>query len=70
MYMYGIYMVYTVNFICIYHVYTIYIVYIMYIPCIYMVYTWIYNLYHVPMLHLAPDVAEEDRVPFHRLHQQ
>jgi hypothetical protein len=44
--------------------------YSLYIPCIYMVYTWIYMVYHVLMLHLAADVAEEDRVPFHRLHQQ
>ncbi len=44
------------------------------IICIYYVYTWyihgIYMVYHVLMLHLAADVAEEDRVPFHWLHQQ
>jgi hypothetical protein len=45
--------------------------YSMYIPGIYMAYTWIYMVYHVLMLHpLAADVVEEDRVPFHRLHQQ
>ena len=45
-------------------------VYTIYILCIYMVYTWTYMVYHVLMLHLAADVAEEDRVPFHWLHQQ
>jgi hypothetical protein len=37
---------------------------------LYMIFTWIYNVYHVHMLHQAADVAEDDKVPFHRLHQQ
>ncbi len=72
---------YSKNILCIYMVYTWYIhgiyndIYIfkeysMYLPCIYHVYTWIYMVYLVLMLHLAADVAEEDKVPFHRLHQQ
>ncbi len=44
--------------------------YPLYIPGLYMVYTWIYNIYYMHMLHLTADVAGEDRVPFHRLHQQ
>jgi hypothetical protein len=35
-----------------------------------MAYTWINIVYYVLMLHLAADVVEEDRVPFHWLHQQ
>jgi hypothetical protein len=42
----------------------------MYLPYIYIVYTWIYLVYDVLMLHLAADVAKADRVPFHWLHQQ
>ncbi len=72
---------YSKNILCIYHVYTWYIhciysdihifkEYSMYTQCIYNVYTWIYMVYHVLLLHLAADVAEEDRVPFYRLHQQ
>ncbi len=67
---------------CIYMVYTLYLQwhlqwfyifkeYFIYIPCIYNACTWIYMVYHVLlMLHLAADVAEEERVPFHWLHQQ
>ncbi len=35
-----------------------------------MILKWIYNAYHAHMLHRAADVAEDDKVPFHRLHQQ
>ncbi len=51
------------------YIHGIYMVYTVTSTSIYNVYTWIYMVYHVLMLHLAADVAEEDRVPFHRLHQ-
>ncbi len=44
--------------------------YTLYIPCIYMIFTWIFYVYYAHMLHWAADVAVEDRVPFHLLHQQ
>jgi hypothetical protein len=36
--------------------------YTMYIHCTYHEYTWIYNVYHVHMLHRAANVAEDDAV--------
>ena len=43
-------------------VYTVMSTYTMYIHCIYHEYTWIYNVYHVHMLHRAANVAEDDVV--------
>jgi hypothetical protein len=66
----GIYHVYTWYIHCIYIDIYIFMEYSMYIPYIYHIYTCIFMVYHVLMLHLAADVVEEDRVPFHWLHQQ
>ncbi len=40
-------------------VYTVMFTYTMYIRCIYHGYTWIFNVYHVHMLHRAANVAED-----------